>query len=603
MIVHSLGWAILHSLWQGALVFVALWIILALFPSIQAKHKYGMAFGSLMLLFGSFAIDFYQEWSQLQLSIVKITESSGSFSSSKTLLTSTLPQQHGRLDSFIASIERALPLLVVLYGLGILLMSMRLTLNLINIKRLRNQGLETPPLSVIEMMTGLMAEQDITKKIGLFISNKVDVPATIGYLKPIILLPVASVNNLSTEELEAILIHELAHIKRNDYLLNIIQTVVETILFFNPFAWLISAQIRREREYCCDDEVLSYTHYPIPYAKALANLESYRTRSLTMAAAGNGGHLLNRIKRIVEMKKQPVNYGYLGLCLLLVAGITISAICYTPSFAQRKKDEKEPKAEKITKSKVVIIDSNGKKTVYDDINGIPQDLQKEIDDKVHRSIKVMKDIDINGEDIGAEINKALSEVNWDELGPNIDKALANVDWDVIDNSINTAMNSVNWDDIDKQVQLSLEKSMKNINDPAEKDRIRAEMGKARAEIQKAKAEMAKEFSEDRRKEMHLQIAEAKVQMDSARAHIALLKNDVKPERKNGFSAYQLVQKMQADGVINKEEGYTVRKNGNELYINGALQSQAIYQKYRPYMDADKIIIKGKDDNLNIKVRK
>ena len=312
IMMHSLGWAILHSLWQGALVFVALRLILFLFPNIQSKHKYAFAYVCLLLVFGSFAVNFYQELSQLQTAIVKVNEGSGNFTSSRTLLTSTLSQHSGGLNNFIINIEKVLPILVVLYGLGILMLSLRLTINIINLKRLRNQGISSPSQTIIEMLNGLIAAQGITKKTAIYISSKIDVPATIGFLKPIILLPVACVNNLSTEELEAILIHELAHIRRNDYLLNIIQTIVETVLFFNPFVWLISAQIRKEREYCCDDEVLTYTHYPIPYAKALANLETYRTQSLAMCANGNGDHLLNRIKRIIEMKKQPVNYGYLG---------------------------------------------------------------------------------------------------------------------------------------------------------------------------------------------------------------------------------------------------------------------------------------------------
>lgn len=601
MVVHSLGWAILHSLWQGALVYVALWIVLALFPNMQAKHKYALVYGGLMLLFGSFAVNFYQEWSQLQLAVVKITESTGSISNSKTLFASTLPQHTSGLSSFIVGIESILPLLVVLYALGITVLSIRLTINILNVKHLRSQGIETPSLSVVKMLDSLLSTQAITKKVAIYISNKIDVPATIGFLKPIILLPVASINNLSTEELEAILIHELAHIKRNDYLMNIIQTVAETILFFNPFAWLISAQIRKEREYCCDDEVLIHTHYPIPYAKALANLETYRKQQLAMAASGNSGPLFNRIKRIVEMKKQPINYGYLGLCLLLVAGITISAICFTPSFAQSKKNNKgTPTEKKITKSKVIIIDSNGKKTVYNDM-----DVQEEMNNmgkNLTQALSSIQNIDTNK--LKAGIAEAMSAVDWEKIGDDIDVAMSSVNWDEIGKDIDMAMDKVDWNDIDKQVQQSLEQSMKNIDDPAEREKIHAEMDKARAEIQKAKDEMARELSIEKRKEIRKEMALAKTEMQKAKAEIAkeLSEKNLNPKEHNAFDAERLISKMLYDGIIDKEQGYTVRKENGELYINGQLQHEAILKKYSQYMNAETIIIKGKKDNLNVKVR-
>lgn len=112
--------------------------------------------------------------------------------------------------------------------------------------------------------------------------------------------------------------HELAHIKRNDYLINILQTIVETILFFNPFVWLISAIIRREREHCCDDLVLLHTREPLNYATALAALASYpgNASGLLVAASGQSYPLFHRIKRILEMKKNPFSYSRMVAAIL-----------------------------------------------------------------------------------------------------------------------------------------------------------------------------------------------------------------------------------------------------------------------------------------------
>jgi len=139
----------------------------------------------------------------------------------------------------------------------------------------------------------------------------------------------------------SILLHELAHIKRYDYLVNILQTVVETILFFNPFVWMISAIIRREREHCCDDLVLDHTREPLYYATALAALATHQgsVSTFAVAASGQSNHLFHRIKRIMEMKKNPFSYSRMVAAILIITVITGSVVWLTPSFAEYKKDK------------------------------------------------------------------------------------------------------------------------------------------------------------------------------------------------------------------------------------------------------------------------
>jgi hypothetical protein len=123
----------------------------------------------------------------------------------------------------------------------------------------------------------------------------------VGFMKPIILFPVGLLSGLSTEQVETILVHELSHIRRQDYIINLAQSVIETIFFFNPFALLMSSMIREERENCCDDMVIAKGISPISYVKTLAQLEAVRSSStLALGFAGNQNQLLNRIKRIME---------------------------------------------------------------------------------------------------------------------------------------------------------------------------------------------------------------------------------------------------------------------------------------------------------------
>jgi hypothetical protein len=156
----------------------------------------------------------------------------------------------------------------------------------------------------------------------------VDTPVTLGVIKPVILLPVAAVNHLSLKQAEAIILHELNHIRRNDYLVNLLIACVDVILFFNPFARLLTSIIRKERENCCDDMVLQFCYEPATYARALLSLEQNRinTNELALAATGKDKHfLLNRVKRILgnEHVGNPFNQKLVAYLLstLLIAFI------------------------------------------------------------------------------------------------------------------------------------------------------------------------------------------------------------------------------------------------------------------------------------------
>ncbi|ASU35995.1 hypothetical protein MuYL_4110 [Mucilaginibacter xinganensis] len=179
---------------------------------------------------------------------------------------------------------------------------------------------------------------NIPKNVKVGLSKLVDVPCMVGYFKPVILLPFALTTYLSTDEIEAILLHELAHIKRNDYLINTLQQVISVLLFFNPCALLINKIINEERENCCDDLVVKATADPITYAKALLKLEQTRQNDwqLALAATGNKYQLLNRIERIMKTKKQPPSLRpTLLVVLILTIGIGAMALL-NPEIAQGK---------------------------------------------------------------------------------------------------------------------------------------------------------------------------------------------------------------------------------------------------------------------------
>jgi beta-lactamase regulating signal transducer with metallopeptidase domain len=156
----------------------------------------------------------------------------------------------------------------------------------------------------------------IRQAVSLLESAIIKVPLVIGYLKSVVLVPVGLINSLEPEQVEAILLHELAHIRRKDYIVNILQTVLETLFFFNPAVLWLSWLIRTERENCCDDVVIAHTHNEVGYMRALVRFEEYRNNLPLHAIAltGTRGNMLDRLERILAGKNRPL--GKLELTVL-----------------------------------------------------------------------------------------------------------------------------------------------------------------------------------------------------------------------------------------------------------------------------------------------
>ncbi|SHL18493.1 Signal transducer regulating beta-lactamase production, contains metallopeptidase domain [Chitinophaga jiangningensis] len=364
-LVRALGWTILHSTWQSLCVFAALRIVLALWPMASARIKYNLSVLSLGGIFTWFVITLYQQISAFQEAreIVAAAVANLQLTAAvpEGLVVETMYKSQDGLTGFFPQMENWFPVLVTLYVIGFCIMTIKLFADLAQLQRIRTDKTSPMDASWEQHLARLSAQLDITRPVKLLVSGYIQVPVMLGFLKPIILLPVAMVNNLSTEQLEAILLHELAHIKRNDYLLNIFQSIVETILFFNPFVWQISRIIRQEREHCCDDLVVNSVH-PLHYAKALVALEEYRlsSNSLAMAAANNKQHLFNRIKRIMEMKTKNLNYSQKFLAVMIIAAGLISIAWLNP--AKVKASEKEAPATKEVLAHEAIAATNNTTT-------------------------------------------------------------------------------------------------------------------------------------------------------------------------------------------------------------------------------------------------
>ena len=319
------------------MLYAALQLALKFLPAASSNARYHLSLSTLMTLLVWFIGTWWQQYHIVAHEQLAITGALPAVTVQQPLAAVRVFADHTRFP-FGPSVQLAAPWLAACYLTGLALMLVRLSGGMRQIFSLKKNGATQPDQAMQQLLQVLKNRLGITSHVRFLISVKAGVPMVIGFLKPVILVPAAAVAQLSPAQLETILLHELAHIRRHDYLVNILQAVAETILFFNPFAWMISAVVRREREHCCDDIVMAQTSEPMAYATALATLAGHYHpgSALTIAASGRSNQLLNRIKRIMEMKKTPFSYSRFAAALLITMTITASVVWLNPSFAKPK---------------------------------------------------------------------------------------------------------------------------------------------------------------------------------------------------------------------------------------------------------------------------
>ena len=198
--------------------------------------------------------------------------------------------------------------------------------------RLRRKAVHVAPAEWQRRFEALVGKARVSRPVRLLESYLTEIPVVIGSLKPVILVPASLFTGFPAEHLELILLHELAHIRRHDYLVNLLQSIAEDVLFYHPAVWWVSSVIRTERENCCDDAVVRARGDARGFAEALAALEERRWSVYEAALAANGGHLMNRIRRLLDARRKPSRFiaAPIFSASLLGAAFALVSLC-TPS--------------------------------------------------------------------------------------------------------------------------------------------------------------------------------------------------------------------------------------------------------------------------------
>ena len=302
-----LGWVLIHFLWEGLAVALMLAVALRVTARVSASVRYGLAALALALC----AAAPVATWLVLPSAASAPIPLTASMPAAVAMPDPVRPPEISRAEfsaaappaaerpwftRLAAGAEDDLPWVVGLWLLGVAILSSRLALGWMWMRRLVRSGMAVREGGAPASLARLLARMRIGRPVRLVESALVEVPMLIGWLRPAIVVPVSLLAGLTPPQLEAILAHELAHVRRHDYLANMLQTVVETVLFYHPAVWWIGRRLREERENCCDDLALAVMQDRLLYVTALARLEEGRASALALTATG--GSLLARIRRI-----------------------------------------------------------------------------------------------------------------------------------------------------------------------------------------------------------------------------------------------------------------------------------------------------------------
>ena len=379
---HALGWALVHFLWQGAALAVLLAIVLAATRPTAARARYALSLltlGAMLVLPVATGLRLLQRASDsapppsIQSQPTVPSEATATSRQSPAPLQSTDPimtpattvAPAGR--SVAQLLEPALPWLVVIWAIGVLALSLRLANGWLMTRRLRTEGTRETSPGLQEILARLAARLRVSRPVRLLESLVVEVPAVIGWLRPVILVPTSALTGLTPQQLAVLLAHELAHVRRYDYVVNVAQCVIETLLFYHPAVWWVSRRVRDEREHCCDDLVVQVCGDPHLYASALVDMERIRATTPRLALAANGGSLLHRVKRLIVPAAVRTEYfprwaagiaGVLAVTLALLAtgsdrvagapaaALTADTTRMTPDTVLRHPDQSQPLAQR-----------------------------------------------------------------------------------------------------------------------------------------------------------------------------------------------------------------------------------------------------------------
>lgn len=614
-LIQAVCRTLLHSLWQGLLLAILTGIILIATRKSRPALRYNLLSLSLLLFVFASGFTFFIEFSRQSQTypfvsddfLVSNSAVTGSLITTERFsLLSPVDQALSWLDQFFS---QNASIIVAIWLVIFVLKSFKAGAGLFYIHQLKQNHWQEPERIWKIKVMQFAETMGIRQPVSLFESAIVTVPMVVGILKPIIFIPAGILANLPANQIEAILLHELAHIKRRDYLVNLIQSFGENIFFFNPAVIWISALIREEREHCCDDIAISITKNDTSFVQALVSFQEYNLpeTSHAMAFPGKRNALLDRIKRIIYKNNKSLN----AMEKLFVTTSLIAAVLLTAAFSPNEK----PEPVGVTKNMSIAKKSMVEPAVWKEnllsetVAGVKEPTVNLQEPTVRDTVPGRYDrIQTNGNVSNIETTKNNKRYEIES----VDEKITSLKVDgqkIAEDQISSYHSDI--DEIMQEVKVARENAevergqaekaraeanvMRKQADEYRKDadKMRAEAGKMREQ-----ANQARLVAEDARKQADVIRGQAEKQREVAEGHRLKAEEQRKiageqreraeVSRKEAEKSRVIFEKMQTEltndlikeGVLKDKTVYSYKLNNDELIVNGVKQPDALHQKMK-----------------------
>lgn len=436
-LIEAISWTILHSFWQVSVVVLLSAVVLMLLRKKASSIRYLVTLIGFGLIVGWSAVTFVEYYNTndsteigfQSAAYLETTSEKNPNSHSQGILKIT--QFGEKIITGFSGLSSNPNLIVICWSLGVGFLVIKLSGGILFSVIKARRGKIIADKKLIALVGRLNAKMHIKQAVRVFYSINVSVPSVIGVLKPVILIPVGMFSGIPANQVEAIIAHELAHIKRLDVLVNIIQSFIEVVFFYHPGIWWLSKVMRSERENCSDDLALKLCDEPITYIKALSNIEEFRlTKSNIMVALSNNKeHLLSRIKRMVTGKNQTIASPVflLAVAFLIVGILSLKPMVHaasetggipvykseniglSPNYGMDNSDLSLnfPDSEKA----FFLADTIKKKKKSD--NELEKALKEKKEMEADRDIDFDNEVEFNHQEMMKEVQEALKDVQED----------------------------------------------------------------------------------------------------------------------------------------------------------------------------------------------
>ena len=365
-VMQSVCWTLLHSLWQGLLAAIIAAIIIMLTRKSAPAIRYNLLAGLFLLFIATTGTTLMHQLLLVNKNPVDRVEmplsniSGNMYYTAGDDIISTTPGTN-YLDNLVGYFNDNSSLIVTIWFIIFIAKLLRILSNIGYVQRIRHHKTSEPALYWQGKITELALTLGMTRSIQLLESAIVKAPVVIGFLKPVILLPFGLLSNIPPEQVEAILLHELAHVRRKDYLVNLVQSFAEVVFFFNPALLWISSLVREERENCCDDVAISHTKNKKQFIHALVAFQEYAAhpsnKQPAIAFSGRKNYLLSRVKRIIYNENKKLNAMEKGFFIVSITAVSlVGLLSIKQGPTEKVKDSAGPTS--ITKTTNAATETN-----------------------------------------------------------------------------------------------------------------------------------------------------------------------------------------------------------------------------------------------------